>query len=341
MTARPSASDHAVYLLPLRWEHPDDGEVTRYLSRLSRWIEVVVVDGSPDHVFSRHRALWGGLVTHLAPRSPLPGENGKAVAVMEGLRATTAPLVVIADDDVRYDEAGLRRILGLLQDADLVRPQNTFHPLPWHARWDTARALVNRAGGGDYPGTLGLRRRALPCGYDTHVLFENLELVRTVRAAGGREHRALDLFVARHPPTTERFLSQRVRQAYDSQAQPARLAVELALLPVLAWAARRPSRMVALSALAALVAERGRARAGGRREFPGACVLFTPAWVVERAVCSWGAVAHRLAGGIRYSGSRLRCAAHSERWIREHVLTRPAERRLPEAAEPLPQGAAR
>ena len=198
MTARPPTSD-AVYLLPLRWEHPDDGELTRYLRRLSSWIEVVVVDGSPDHVVGRHRALWGGLVTHLAPRPPRPGENGKAVAVMEGLRATTAPLVVIADDDVRYDEAGLRRVLALLRHADLVRPQNTFHPLPWHARWDTARALVNRAGGGDYPGTLALRRRALPCGYDTHVLFENLELVRTVRAGGGREHRALDLVVARRP----------------------------------------------------------------------------------------------------------------------------------------------
>jgi len=36
-----------------------------------------------------------------------------------------------------------------LAGADLVGPQNFFDPLPWHARWDSARTLLNRASGGD------------------------------------------------------------------------------------------------------------------------------------------------------------------------------------------------
>jgi len=63
------------------------------------------------------------------------------------------------------------------------------------------------------------------------VLFENLEMERTVRAGGGRVRALHDLYVARRPPSTRHFLGQRVRQAYDSLAQPGRLAAELAILP--------------------------------------------------------------------------------------------------------------
>lgn len=320
MTTPAVPATEAVYLLPLRWDQPDAGELTSYLERLVNWVDVVVIDGSPPDVFTAHHARWSGYLTHRAPRPVDPGENGKAVGVVDGLRATIAPRVVIADDDVRYDQPGLERVVHLLDDVDLVRPQNFFRPLPWHARWDTARILINRATGGDYPGTLALRRQVLPRGYDTHVLFENLELIRTVRAAGGRELRAHDLFVERHPPSTTRFFSQRVRQAYDSQAQPLRLVIELALLPVIIWATRRPRRLVALAAATVLIAERGRRRTGSTARFAWLCSALAPAWVVERAACSWAALAYRAAGGIGYAGTRLRTAAHSERWIRTHVL---------------------
>jgi hypothetical protein len=48
----------------------------------------------------------------------------------------------VADDDVRYDPAGLRRICDLLDETDLVRPRNYFDPRPWHAVWDTGRSSV-------------------------------------------------------------------------------------------------------------------------------------------------------------------------------------------------------
>src|SRR5690606_41034811 len=91
-----------------------------------------------------------------------------------------------ADGDGRWGAATLGRALAGLDRAAAVVPQNVFDPLPWHARWDTARSLVNRALGHDWAGTVVLRRDALgPDGYDARVLFENLDLERTVCARGG------------------------------------------------------------------------------------------------------------------------------------------------------------
>ncbi len=148
--------------------------------------------------------------------------------------------------------------------------------------------MIARATGGDWPGTLGVRveRVRRTGGYDGDVLFENLELVRTIRAAGGRERIAFDLFVARRPPVTRRFIAQRVRQAYDEHARPARLAAQLALAPLLAAAVWRfRARGVLACATAAIaLAEAGRRRDGGARVFAPVASLCAPAWVLERAV---------------------------------------------------------
>ncbi|MEW9532914.1 glycosyltransferase [Microbispora sp. NPDC049125] len=310
------------YVLPLRWED-DTGleELTAYLRMIAQHARVIVVDGSPARLFARHAGHWAGLVTHLAPDEDLAVANGKVAGVLTGMRRATADDVVIADDDVRYDPDGLARVIALLRRADLVRPQNYFDPLPWHARWDTARTLLNRSVGADYPGTFGIRRDIFEKmgGYDGDVLFENLELIRTVRAYGGRENRPLDLYVRRLPPGADRFWSQRVRQAYDDLAQPARMAAFLAVLPGLGTALlRRRLGAVAMGAgLTVALAEAGRRRAGGRRVFPFMAALFAPIWVLERATCSWVALTARLAlGGVPYAGRRLRVAAHPVRLLR-------------------------
>ncbi len=104
--------------------------------------------------------------------------------------------------------------------------------------------------------------------------------MRTVRAAGGTVLTPLDLYVARRPPTTAHFASQRVRQAYDDFAIPARR------------------------------------RAGGAERFSLSGSLLAPLWVVERSISSWLAVAARLRGGVRYGDRRLRHAATPMRRLR-------------------------
>ena len=308
------------YVLPLRrWSVGTDDELVDYLGWLSPRAETIVVDGSDEPVFAAHARSFGSIVRHIPVDTDLTGRYGKVNGTVTGVRAACHEAVIIADDDVRYDAGGLARMERLLSDADLVRPQNYFHPVPWHARWDTARTLLNRAVGADFPGTLGVRRSRLLAagGYDGDCLFENLELIRTIEVLGGRVVSPLDFYVRRLPPSRRHFWSQRVRQAYDDFALPARMAAELALAPASGLLAlRRPRALAAGAALAVIAAEAGRRRAGGASVFPPSCSLFAPLWLAERGVCSWLAVWNRVVrGGVPYAGTVLSKAANSRREI--------------------------
>jgi hypothetical protein len=309
------------YVLPIRAGSLDGVvELTQYL----RWLKsvvrrVVVVDGSDDRTFVSHAEAWGDATLHIRPDPDLTFRNGKVNGVLTGLRRCTASKVIIGDDDIRYDHRALVAVAAALDHGDIVRPQNYFDPLPWHAQWDTARTLINRALGGDYPGTLALRPAILSSGgYDGNVLFENLELIRTVRARGGIELIEAGLFIRRRPPSSRHFVHQRRRQAYDSFAQPRRYAAELLLLPALIVSVRRARAIVAAFAVAAMVvAEYGRRRSSGRQVLAASAVLWAPVWVGERAICAWLALVSRVAyGGIKYGDVRLRIAAHSLHWLR-------------------------
>jgi hypothetical protein len=245
-------SADVAYVLPLRWIEPGPiGELADYLRGIASEVEeILVVDGSPEPLYGQHAESLRGVARHLRPHPDLRFQMGKVNGVVTGVRECSCERVVLADDDVRYDAAALCRVADLLDEAHLVRPQNYFDELPWHARWDTARTLLNRVFTGDpefpvgdFPGTLAVRRSAFLAadGYDGDVLFENLELMRTVRAVGGKVLTPLDLYVARRPPSTAHFRSQRVRQAYDDFAIPARIGFFLAALP-LALAAAPASR---------------------------------------------------------------------------------------------------
>jgi hypothetical protein len=325
----PSGRMRCSYVLPLRLWRPEDlGELTSYLDGLCELVDqVLVVDGSDAELFARHGRLLPAGVEHREVDPAHHGANGKVSGVLTGLDAARHERVVIADDDVRYDRATLEAVLDALALGHVVRPQNVFRPLPWHARWDTARSLLNRAVGADYPGTLAVRHSVLEAtgGYDPDVLFENLELLRTVAAAGGCVVDASHVYVERRPPTTAHFVGQRVRQAYDSFASPARLGAELAIVPglVVALAGRRP-RLVAVAAVGSVVAaERGRRRHGGTAVFGPTAALFAPLWLLERGVCAWLAMWQRVRfGGVAYAGTRLGRAATPTRVLRRRLRGR-------------------
>ena len=313
------------YVLPLRWsEDAGREELTRYLQALrDHCSEILVVDGSPPDVFAANAEAWGSWTVHVAPDPDTHCKMGKVSGVRTGVRLASHEAVVIADDDVRYERVALQRLFEYLDDHDLVRPQNFFDPLPWHARWDTARTLLNRAFGVDYPGTLGIRRSRFVAmgGYDGDVIFENLELIRSVQASGGTILSPLDLFVRRLPPTTSHFWGQRTRQAYDDFALPLRMACWLGVVPLLfGLIARRRATQGYLSVGAlVLVAQLGRVRGGGTEVFPASTPLLAPLWVLERGICSWLAVLQRLRlGGVRYGAEIIPTAAHSVSTIRRN-----------------------
>jgi glycosyl transferase family 21 len=320
------------YVVPLKAKDDEDWPgLASYLGRLGDHVaEVVLVDGSAEELFERHGRDAGGRWRHLRPDPAYDFAMGKVDGVTTGVLAAREELVVIADDDVRYGPAELRRVVELLRSAEVVRPQNYFDPLPWHAALDTGRTLLNRVwtgeefSPGDFPGTLAIRRSAFEAigGYDGDVIFENLELMRTVSAAGGRVVTPLDLYVRRLPPTTAHFRSQRIRQAYDDFAIPVRMALWLGVVPALgaAFAARRPAAIAAAGAAIAGIAEAGRRRAGGTRFFPASGSLLAPAWVLERGLSSWAALYRRATlGGIPYAGRVVPRAANSTALLRARV----------------------
>jgi hypothetical protein len=328
VTARPTLGSDPVigYVLPLRCDACAAGahdELASYLRGLAGHATVIVADGSPWPAYARHARAFGRDVVHVPLDPDVEGfANGKVAGVTTGVRAATTERVIVADDDVRYTASSLEAVAGALDDADLVVPQNVFSGrLPWHARWDGARSLLNRATGFDPPGTLALRRSAFLAagGYDGDVLFENLELIRTIEASGGRVVVRRDLAVERHAPTARRFVEQRVRQAYDEFARPTRLVAFLALMPVTVRLTRRARwAPAAMAAAAVAVAEFGRRRDGGRAMFPPTTSLFAPLWLAERAVTSWLALASRVfRGGVPYRGRVLRRSATSMRRLRD------------------------
>jgi len=167
--------------------------------------------------------------------------------------------------------------------------------------------------GGDWPGTLGLRKSRLGSGYRQDCLFENLQMVRSVLAAGGREVIAENIYVRRLPPTATHFLSQRVRQAYDEWARPARFVVQLCLLPTaVTIALRRPGLLPFGAGVVVALAELGRRKLNGSAYFSPIASLWAPVWLAERMVCSWLALGARLFfGGVRYHGVLIREPASS------------------------------
>ena len=316
------------YVLPLRTGSPVSIEFLAYLAAIARWdcvAEVIVVDGSDPEVFDNLERRRSCDVRHAEIDARFAClKNGKVAGVLTGVRLTSHQYLVLADDDVRYDECSLLEMGRWLAQADVVAPQNYFDPLPWHACLDSARTLINRVTGGDWPGTLGVRRSAILAtgGYDGDVLFENLELIRTMEAAGGVVARPLDLFVRRLPPSAHHFWSQRVRQAYDEFARPGRLLFWLGVLPVgtAVTASGGPAVLALVALLSMLIAQAGRIVAGGRRVFPLRTVVVAPLWVLERAICAWLAVASRLIwGGVPYGGRILARAATPARLLRRRT----------------------
>jgi hypothetical protein len=304
------------YVLPIKWDgnQPLD-ELTRYLEYLSPHTELIIVDGSSPANFEKHHCYWSHLGKHIPPAAHYRFLNGKVNGVMTGVYTAKHDHVIIADDDVRYLIDQLYELGSLLNNHHLISPQNYFQPCPWHATWDSSRSLLNLALAHDYPGTLAVQRDFLLAlgGYDGDVLFENLELIRTIKAGGGIVLYKNDLFVRRLPPTTKHFWSQRIRQAYDDYAQPARLAFFIMLLPLcILFAIYKPWLIVFLLIASVIIAEVGRRKYGGQRVFALSCSFLAPAWLLERAICTWLAFFHKqLNGGVSYNAATIKKAANT------------------------------
>lgn len=316
------------YLLPIRRMRIDRLEIAgfnEYFHTLrSAGCEVLVVDGSPAEVFRAHAQAWRESARHVAVDPQYGFLNGKVNGVHTGVALAQCEKIILADDDIRYTAQDVSAMCQLLDDYELVRPQNYLSPLPWWARMEAARMLINRGvlRTGDYPGTCGLRRSAmLRVGhYDGDVLFDNEELVRHFIVKGASVCHASDFFILKRPPTLSKWREQRPRQAYEDFVMRAKTLIFMAVLPLAVLIALSGGGAALLayalliSSTSMVLAERGR-RGSASRFFPARTVLYAPLWVLERAISVYWALYWRVCYGGYPFGDKLLSKGTGAAWI--------------------------
>ncbi|MCA1657969.1 MAG: hypothetical protein LC627_01575, partial [Verrucomicrobiaceae bacterium] len=146
------------YLLPIRranFSDPEPNEPVHYFRALREaGCDVLVIDGSPDLIFQQHAEVWRSVCRHEPVDRSFGYLNDKVNGIHTGVNLAAGEKIILADDDVRYAPAQIDRICPLLDEFEVVRPQNFLSPLPWWARMEAARMLINRATlrTADYPG---------------------------------------------------------------------------------------------------------------------------------------------------------------------------------------------
>jgi hypothetical protein len=334
-----TSQPRCTYLLPIRRVRVSPRETAdlgAYFARLAdAGCEVLVVDGSPTAVFGAHQRAWGARSRHLPVDRRYRYLNGKVNGVHTGVDAAACERIIVADDDIRYTADDIARTCRLLDDHDMVRPQNYLRPLPWWGRMEAARMLVNRGTlrAGDYPGTCAFRRSTFRRlgHYDGDVLFDNEEIVRHFAAGGARIAYARDFFVLKRPPTLTKWREQRPRQAYEDFGMRAKTALFAALLPLgVLTAITGGGRAAAaygavVAATAVALARRGRG-GGAARVVPATIPLWAPVWVVERCVSTYWAMYWRLRRGGYPFGDRLLTKGTGRAWSAGARATRGRDR---------------
>ena len=333
------------YILPIRRVRAcsqEAHELAEYFRDLAReGCEVLVVDGSSPEVFSQHNHAWHKLCRHVTVDRKYTYLNGKVNGVHTGVDLASCENIILADDDIRYTSADIRRACELLKRHDMVRPQNYLAPLPWWGRTEAARMLINRGvlRTGDYPGTCAFRRSAcLRFGhYDGDVLFDNEEIVRHFILNGADVCYALDFFILKRPPTLPKWLEQRPRQAYEDFDMHAKTLLFMSLLPAaiglgtFSGAAAALSFFFIVAVCAELLAGRGLLRHQAYKFFPAHVILYAPLWVVERSLSVYWAMYCRVAHGGYPFGEQLLSKGTGRAWRaarafmrKPHPLTNPS-----------------
>lgn len=262
--------------------------LSAYLSTLSvARCDVVILDSSPRPVFDELHRVFRWVGRHVAV--PACADPVRAAIEVAGCEK-----VIIAHPEVRYAAVDLDQMCDLLEQHEVVEPQDYFDPLPWWGGIDAGRMLVHRGiePFPDHGGTFGFRRAAIGgLGGDT---------VRRLAANGADVLSPSNMFVQRRPPQLADWLRQRPRQADDDFAMPVKSAFFFALIPMTVLLAligglRVATGYVGAVAFASMVlAVRG--RIGAAPFFPLRACLFAPLWVLERSVSVYWALLRKMRG---------------------------------------------
>jgi len=303
-TEEPDSLPSCTYLLPIRRTSFSPAEATELIDYFrmlhEAGCEVLVVDGSPPEIFARNAAAWDSLSRHEPVDRRFGYLNDKVNGIHTGVERAACEKIILADDDIRYTASSLAQTLALLEQVEVVRPQNFLSPLPWWARMEAARMLINRATlrTADYPGTCAFRRsEMLAAGhYDGDVLFDNEEIIRHFARRGLTINYALNLFVRKRPPVFRKWLEQRPRQAYEDFSLRAKTALFFSLAPLgliafLMGGLSGGAIYLGVLAIASIsIALAGRRRGRAAEFFSRWLCFWAPLWLLERAFSTYWAL---------------------------------------------------
>jgi hypothetical protein len=321
--------NRCTYLLPIRrtaFSKAEAHQLADYFRTLcAAACDILIVDGSPAPVFGQHAATWCALVRHEPVNRSFGYLNDKVNGIHTGVGLATTEKIILADDDIRYSPSEIERICELLENFEVVRPQNFLSPLPWCARMEAARMLINRATlrTADYPGTCAFRRSTmLRVGhYDGDVLFDNEEIIRHFARAGATVSYATNLFVRKRPPTFRKWTEQRPRQAYEDFGLRSKTVLFFALPIFAGWIGSVFGwksflcYLVGLSVISIALATAGRLRGTAAKYFPGAVCFFAPLWIFERTASTYWALYWHFAHGGYPFGDKILSKGIGRDWI--------------------------
>jgi hypothetical protein len=328
------------YLLPIRrsvFSESAAAELRDYFSIVQgAGCEVIVIDGSPGQVFARHHDRWSGVCQHVIVDPRFRYLNDKVNGVHTGISVATRAKIILADDDIRYTPTDVEGVCHLLDQFEVVRPQNYLLPLPWWARTEAARMLINRATLriADYPGTCAFRRSTiLNAGeYDGDVLFDNEEIIRHFARRGSRICYANNFFIHKRPPKFRKWLEQRPRQAYEDFGLRFKTVLFASLLPIavaiifIGGVKSLSIFALSIAATSILLAFTGRIRGSARKFFPLSVCLFAPVWILERTLSTYCAFSWFLIRGGYPFGDRILKKGMGRDWIKGGKIAAAASR---------------
>ncbi|MEA2164930.1 MAG: hypothetical protein QOK37_3057 [Thermoanaerobaculia bacterium] len=277
-------------------------ELTSYLSDIGvAGCDVVVVDGSPEETFDENGKSLRWVGRHVAARPCHRSFSGAIDPIRAAIDFSNCDKVIVADQNVRYDDQAIGQICALLDHHEVVEPQDYFAPLPWWSGIEAGRMLVHRGVDPlpDHGVTFGMRKWSVRGLRTIDAACTNGDdPVRRLASQGADVFSACDVFVRRLPPILGEWFRDRPRQADDDFALPVKSAFFFALLPTMALlsilgGARLAGGYAGAVACAAMVlAIRG--RMGASPFFPLRACLSAPLWIVERSVSVYWALFRKL-----------------------------------------------
>ena len=187
-------------------------QLANYLSGLGlNEVDVVVLDPSPAAEFEATARVLRWVARHVAVTPEHRTRTGAIDIVRAALAVAKCEKVIVAADDVRYTPQAIGQLCDLLDQHEVVEPQDYLDPLPWWGGIEAGRILLHRGvePQPDHGATFGFRRTAVRSLRTLAAAHVHDDQTRRLAAVGAEVYPAPEVFVRRQPGALGEWLTGR------------------------------------------------------------------------------------------------------------------------------------